>query len=242
MKLIRFVSQSELSFLQEICADVYDKWLSRWRSPRNINVPLRPSIIYKEPDGQSWLSCTIGRGNAFVSVSESSLISLAALILGVDEVIAERELQKDILHSLIIDACKELLNDLSNALANTGVKVFSRKEEPLFKIGTINCGGYQFKNNIIDVLLDSNVVSRKFEQKHDLVARNQSLKNELIDIEAFLPPSKISLHELLGIKKGNMLVTDTKIDSDVDIFVNGKKNRVGNLGKTDGFLALKVSK
>ncbi|MGF1731283.1 FliM/FliN family flagellar motor C-terminal domain-containing protein [Photobacterium kasasachensis] len=242
MKLIRFVSQSELFLLQDVCANVYDTWLSRWKSPRNINVPLRGSLTYNEPDFQSWLSCKIGRGTAFISVTEARLISLAALILGVDESIAEKELQKDILQELLIDAYKELLNDLSNVLVSKGVNEFSRCESPSFSVGSINYGGYQFQNNIINFVLDSNSVYREVEQQHDLVARNQSLLHEKIDVEAFLPPSKISLHELLDIKKGNVLVTDTKVGSEIGVYVEGQKFRVGNLGKTDGFLALKISK
>lgn len=249
MKLIRFTCQSELSTLQQTCTEALSLWASRWGSPESSVGLMTASMLNDRSETQpglsgNWLSGNIGRGKAFIPVSESDLTRLSAFILGIDEANAKAALNNQFVQELLKESCKELLDDLSRCLCGNGVSEIYDHDEPQLSVGNIWCGGYRLSGPVVDIVLDSQALFRMPEvtEQSSLVSRNQALKDDRVEVEAFLPPSKISLNELLNIKKGNILITDTKIGSDVDVYIEHEKVRTGTLGKHNGLLAIKMSR
>lgn len=244
MKLIRFAYQSELSTLQKIYTDVLSMWASRWGSPNSSVGLMTASILNEQPEAQPWLSGEIGRGKAFISGSEFDLTRLSTFILGIDDISAKASLNNQFVQELLKESCKELLAELSLYLYGDGISDIDDQYEPQLSVGNIWCGGYRLSSSVVDIVLDSQALFRMPEATDPikLVSRNQALKDDRVEVDVFLPPSKISLNELLTIKKGNVLITDTNINSDVDIYIENEKICSGTLGKYKGLIAIKMNK
>jgi len=68
------------------------------------------------------------------------------------------------------------------------------------------------------------------------------LKRTQLDVRALLGYTEITVRDLLGLEKGDVLVLDTLIDADLPIFVSDRLKFLGRPGIVDGNLALKITK
>jgi len=68
------------------------------------------------------------------------------------------------------------------------------------------------------------------------------LRRTQLDVRAVLGNAEITVRDLLELEKGDVLVLDTLIDSDIPIFISDKLKFLGRPGIVDGNLALKITK
>ncbi|KUI97012.1 FliM/FliN family flagellar motor switch protein [Vibrio sp. MEBiC08052] len=247
MRPVRFSNPKELSFLQEMVGNIFRQWSSTWASLSDVPVGLPRGKQIDDIDAQpQWLSCRIGRGRVFIALSESYLAELATFILGAD--ISEPERQMVLIERLLLSAYQEFLSELSRELYPSEVIDFCQDKEPVLDISGLKTGGYHFENRLLNLVIESSVleVSPVAEyhsgSRKELVSRKESLRNIKVTVEAYLPASRLNLSDILKMKKGSVLITDSKIGSELNIKINEQPVHEGRLGKSQEYTALKIIK
>lgn len=240
MESIRFACPSELSALEHRIPVLYDRWIARWCSVDYCKTELKGSIENRQAEDKQWLSCEIGSGYAYVSLSERKIRALAESVLGAS---SSCEVDTPDWHSLYlycIEIFKELLNDISDELSGVISPVSSVEALPTPAIKSFDLGNYKYENEILLLLISTSTLPRPSCNGEKIESRRSSVMKKEANVEVYMPKISVTLRDIASIVKGSVIITDAVVGDCFDVYLSGNKLFSGALCKSSGHFAVKI--